>query len=212
MPFDQAGKTKVLLWCDRHCCVCKKACGVNIEVNHIVPEADGGPSDLDNAIPVCMDCHSNIGYYNNSHPKGNKYKVEELKTRREQVYEEFTRHLVPPIHYTITNILGPKKKRKFPDVGFELSHFGDSLPVKIKSVVDVFTDKGKAIQLSGHYGGETLWNLNPRFSCSGHFDLPEAVRKQDRIRLRVSVTIVDQYDREHSHLPLHWIYVRNGDY
>jgi len=46
MPFDPALRTRVLLWCDRHCCLCKKPCGVNIEVDHIVPEAAGGTNDL----------------------------------------------------------------------------------------------------------------------------------------------------------------------
>lgn len=42
MPFDERLRTRVLLWCDRHCCLCKKACGVNIEVDHIVPESESG--------------------------------------------------------------------------------------------------------------------------------------------------------------------------
>ncbi len=131
MAFDQKLRTTVLLWCDRHCCLCKKACGVNIEVHHIIPEASGGSNDIDNALPLCFNCHSEVSRYNTEQPMGTKYKPEELKARREQVYEEFTRHLVPPVHYEITNYLSPNQKREFPDVGFNLTHFGDSLPVRV---------------------------------------------------------------------------------
>ena len=110
MAFDQKLRTAVLLWCDRHCCLCKKACGVNIEVHHIIPEASGGSNDIDNALPLCFNCHSEVSRYNTEQPMGTKYKPEELKARREQVYEEFTRHLVPPIHYEITNYLPPTKR------------------------------------------------------------------------------------------------------
>lgn len=96
MPFDEKIRNRVLLWCDRHCCLCKKACGINIEVHHIIPENQGGNSELDNAIPLCFECHSNVGNYNVQHPRGTKYKPDELKARREQIYEEYTRHLVPP--------------------------------------------------------------------------------------------------------------------
>jgi len=60
MPFDPAIRTKVLLWSDRHCCLSNKACGVNIEVHHVIPENKKGKSNLDNAIPLCFDCHSEI--------------------------------------------------------------------------------------------------------------------------------------------------------
>lgn len=212
MAFDQELRTTVLLWCDRHCCLCKKACGVNIEVHHIVPEAAGGSNNIDNALPLCFDCHSEVSRYNAEQPMGTKYKPEELKARREQVYEEFTRHLVPPVYYEITNYLPPNDKRLFPDVGFNLIHYGDSLPVTVRTVIEVIREGQSPLKIGGHYGGEVLWNLNPRFKYSGHFPLPEEVHNDPRIRLRVCVRIIDQYGREHSHLPVHFIYVKDGDY
>ena len=212
MAFDPKLRTAVLLWCDRHCCLCKKACGVNIEVHHIIPEASDGSNDIDNALPLCFNCHSEVSRYNTEQPMGTKYKPEELKARREQVYEEFTRHLVPPIHYEITNYLSPNQKRVYPDVGFNLTHFGDSLPVRVHIVVEAVRD-GKAVErIGGHYGGEALWNLNPRFRHSGHFTVPEVVRNDPKIRLKVSVKIIDQYDRYHNLLPVHFVYVADGDY
>jgi 5-methylcytosine-specific restriction endonuclease McrA len=62
MPFPSEIREKLLLWCDRHCCLCKKACDVFIECHHIVPEAQGGGDDEDNAMPVCFDCHAKLSH------------------------------------------------------------------------------------------------------------------------------------------------------
>jgi len=56
-------------------------------VHHIVQEADGGPNTEANALPVCFDCHAEVGSYNPRHPKGTKYREEELRTRRENLYK-----------------------------------------------------------------------------------------------------------------------------
>jgi 5-methylcytosine-specific restriction endonuclease McrA len=93
--FPPEIKLKCLLWSDRHCCLCEKNCDTDIEIAHII---ENDNVDMDNAIPLCFDCHSKIGKYNPKHPLGTKYKEAELKTRREQVYEKYTKHLVPPIN------------------------------------------------------------------------------------------------------------------
>jgi hypothetical protein len=206
MAFDADLRTKVLLWCDRHCCLCKKSCGVNIEVHHLVPKSNGGSDDIDNAIPLCFDCHSWVQHYNSDHPKGTKYKLEELKARREQVYEEFTRHLVPPVHYEVTQALPQGKLRNFPDVGFVLGHLGDSLPVKVRVVV---RSESPDVPLSlppGYYTGGMLWHLNPRFTILGHFQVPIGL-PADHLSLQLQVTVIDQYDREHKHLPIAYTYL-----
>lgn len=121
--FSEADKVKALLWCARHCCLCGKAAGVGIEVAHIDPKS----SNLDNAIPLCFDCHAAIGHYNRQHPRGRKYSGRELKARREQVYEQHTRHLVPPVMYLLK-----QEGRTLPDVGFHISNFGNTYPVKAR--------------------------------------------------------------------------------
>jgi hypothetical protein len=213
MPFDEKVRTKTLLWCDRHCCLCKKACGANIEVHHLVPENEGGSKDIDNAIPLCFDCHSEVMRYNEQHPRGTKYKVDELKARRDQVYEEFTRHLVPPIHYEITQQIPGRGVRTFPDVGFVISHLGDSLPVRVRVIVESVLPSGNAVLPPDFYSGQKLWNLNPRSSFSGHFEMPSELIPEDRqLELRVRVSIIDQYEREHFHLPTGFVYVPEGNY
>ena len=208
--FSENDKIKCLLWCNRHCCLCGKLCGTNIEIAHIIPKGKDESGDIDNAIPLCFDCHSEIGRYNDEHPKGNKYRPEELKARREQIYEEHTRHLAPPIWFNITQDLPNGQKRHLPDVGLNINHRGDSLPVKVSVAVRVFLgDKDLGIVKTSQYTGERLWNLNPRFGVRGHFSVPdEVVESTENLEIRVTVTVIDQYGREHQLLPLGWVYMK----
>jgi len=86
MPFDPAVKTAMFTRCNRRCCLCLKQCGINIEAAHIIDEAAGGSNDEDNGIPLCFDCHQEIGSYNDKHPRGNKIRPDELRARRDRVY------------------------------------------------------------------------------------------------------------------------------
>ncbi|HUU51135.1 MAG TPA: hypothetical protein VMW81_09300 [Nitrospinota bacterium] len=206
--FSEQDKVKCLLWCNRHCCLCGKACGANIEIAHI----EKGSADIDNAIPLCFECHSEIGRYNKEHPLGNKYRPKELKARRDQIYEEQTRHLVPPIHYKITQVLPNNQRRRLPDVGFKIWHMGDSLPVNVLVNAQILLgnkDLGWP-ETEEYYSGKKKWNLNPRFLIRGHFSVPkEAVVSSERLEIKVKVTIIDQYERHHQLLPVGWIYTRD---
>src|SRR5436305_1644136 len=86
MPFDTAVKTRMFVRCNRHCCLCLKHCGINIEAAHIIDEAAGGSNDEENGIPLCFDCHQEIGSYDDKHPRGNKIQPDELRERRDRVY------------------------------------------------------------------------------------------------------------------------------
>jgi hypothetical protein len=196
----------MLLWSDRHCCLCGKVCGTDIEIAHI---DENGPGEIDNAIPLCYDCHAEIGRYNKKHPRGNKYKPDELKARREQIYERYTQALVPPIDYRITQQVPGGGLRTYPNVGFIISHLGDGLPVRARVVVEIFREaENHGCPTGGKlYDGRHLWNLNPRFVFSGHFDLPIPARDaQGTLEARVTVTVIDQYERHHALLPYSWIY------
>lgn len=86
MPFPPEVRIKVLIRCARICCLCFKQCGTKIEVHHIVHESEGGSGTEENALPVCFDCHAEVGSYNDKHPKGTKYRPAELKVRRDALY------------------------------------------------------------------------------------------------------------------------------
>jgi hypothetical protein len=77
-------KDEVLVACGRHCSICHRFCGVKIELHHIEAESDGGASDVANCIPLCFDCHADVGHYNPRHPKGTKYSPAELRGHRDR--------------------------------------------------------------------------------------------------------------------------------
>lgn len=87
MGFSPTIKQQAMLASGRHCCVCHRYKGVKIEVHHIVQEADGGPNNFENAIPLCFDCHSDAGHFNVRHPRGTKFSKEELIKSRDTWYE-----------------------------------------------------------------------------------------------------------------------------
>jgi hypothetical protein len=84
MPFNRDEVEKLLADCQRRCCICHRFCGVKIETDHIVPAEEGGQDDIDNAIPVCFECHAEIHSYNDKHPRGRKYTPGELKLHKER--------------------------------------------------------------------------------------------------------------------------------
>lgn len=87
MGFSPAIQQKVLNDSARHCCVCHRYKGIKMEVHHLRQEADGGPNTYENAIPLCFDCHSDAGHYNDKHPKGIKFSIPELIKARDNWYE-----------------------------------------------------------------------------------------------------------------------------
>lgn len=83
MPFPDEVREEALVRSRRSCCVCHVKAGRNIEVHHIVQEADKGANTIDNAIALCFRCHSEAGHYNARHPKGTKYSISELIRHRD---------------------------------------------------------------------------------------------------------------------------------
>jgi hypothetical protein len=87
MAFPRNDASELIAHCHRRCCICHKFCGVKIELDHIVPRAEGGTDDIENAIPVCFDCHAEIHSYNDQHPRGRKFRPDELREHKEQWLE-----------------------------------------------------------------------------------------------------------------------------
>ncbi len=76
MAFSPALKLKVRRRAHFECCICFK---IDVEVHHIIPEAQGGPDIEDNAAPLCAYCHS---LYGNNPDKRNF-----IRQRRDWWYE-----------------------------------------------------------------------------------------------------------------------------
>jgi hypothetical protein len=82
--FSQAEANDLLARCHRRCCICHRYCGVKIELDHIEPRSTGGSEEIANAIPVCFECHAEIHSYNDEHPRGRKFRPDELRRHKEQ--------------------------------------------------------------------------------------------------------------------------------
>ena len=96
MPFSKTTKEKALVAAGRRCCLCSDFKGVRLEVHHIEAESADGSNDFDNAIPLCFDCHADVGHYNPEHPRGNRYSDTELRGHRDRLYDQIrSGHLSP---------------------------------------------------------------------------------------------------------------------
>ena len=84
MAFNRNEVAALLAACHRRCCICHRFCGVKMETDHMLPRDEGGTDDIDNAIPVCFECHAEIHSYNDRHPRGRKFLPEELRAHKEQ--------------------------------------------------------------------------------------------------------------------------------
>lgn len=88
MGFPENVTNEALVMCGRCCCICHKFCGTKIEMHHIKQKAYGGDDTLENCIPLCFDCHSDMGKADPKHPKGKRYSEAELKLHRDNWYKK----------------------------------------------------------------------------------------------------------------------------
>ena len=84
MSFPETAVAKLLADCKRHCCVCWRRCGFRIELHHIQPRSEGGSDDIENAIPVCFNCHAEI---ESAGPRGRRFTQRKLKEHRRRWLE-----------------------------------------------------------------------------------------------------------------------------
>jgi len=212
--FSEDTKLKCLLWSARHCCICDTACGLDIEIAHINPKGGNG---FENAIAVCYKHHAEIGRYNKEHPRGNKYRITELKKRKEQIYEKYTRELVPPLVFYLTPRLGDPTSPQFalPRVGFVIENHGAHLPVNLKVNIRVFLGNEELRPIidpkKPYYSSKGItWNLNAGHIFFGNFSIPErCVQSKEDLKIEVQVTAIDSYRRSHPLLPNCYTYVKN---
>ena len=87
MAFPAKVSKEVLKACGRCCSICHRFCGKKIEIHHIIQKSDGGPDTFENAIPLCYNCHADMGKTDPHHPKGRNYTESELKYLRDLTYD-----------------------------------------------------------------------------------------------------------------------------
>ena len=238
VEFSSKDKVRCLLWCARHCCLCGEFRAIGIVLAHIDPKRQpkSGTGDIDNAIPVCPNCHAELDAYSEGH--GAKYKPEETKARRNQIYEEHTRRLVPPIRFKLTQDFGEpfpridekgnivkdkngnpvfvQRQAKLPEVVTHMQHLSDCLPVRVLLELRICFNKEDLGPPEGEiYSAKRPWNMNPRGVFFGHFNIIEANRNAKKrkidettkgLKILVRLVVLDQYDMPHPLLPHEWNY------
>jgi len=55
-----------------------------MQLDHIEQRSESHDDTIENAIPVCFECHAEIHLYNPDHPLGRRYTPAELRLHREQ--------------------------------------------------------------------------------------------------------------------------------
>lgn len=88
MGFPDSVSAEAMAASGRCCCICHRFCGPKMELHHIRQRVDGGEDTLDNCIPLCFDCHSDMGKADPKHPKGKRYSERELRLHRDKWYEK----------------------------------------------------------------------------------------------------------------------------
>lgn len=86
MSFSEKVQAEALVASGRCCCICHKFCGTKIALHHIKQKTYGGDDSFDNCIPLCLDCHEDMGKADPHHVTGKHYTEKELKLHRDKWY------------------------------------------------------------------------------------------------------------------------------
>lgn len=85
MGFKQGEVEELLVQTGRRCCLCGEL--HIIQVHHIVPLEKGGTDEIDNAIPLCANCHEKVHKSLGSSGMTRVYTANELKLHRTRAIE-----------------------------------------------------------------------------------------------------------------------------
>ena len=85
MPFSEKLKLEVKRKAAFRCCRCQS---ISVQIHHILPEAHSGDDTIDNAAPLCANCHSSFG--------DNPVKRKEITEMRDWWYEQVENRFYGP--------------------------------------------------------------------------------------------------------------------
>ena len=99
---------------------------------------------------------------------------------------------------------------------FHLKHHGGSSPTKVLVDATIYLGSkklGYPMRDTGHYSGSKEWNMNPGMVFRGHFKVPQkAAKSTEKLKIVVTLTVIDHYNRPHKLLPFKWVYNRDKEY
>jgi hypothetical protein len=134
------------------------------------------------------------------------FRPAEPQIQRDVTERDVTEYLPPK--FEVTQKLPNGKKRKFPDVGFNIGNPNNS-PMRVKVLVKSFLGKIMLDPIPDHYSGKRIWNLNPLSGVMGHFQVSDkSIKSIKNLRLEINVIYIDQNNKEHKMLPVGFVYMR----
>lgn len=151
-----------------------------METDHIVPATESADHSIENAIPVCFDCHAEIHAYNPSHPRGRRFTAEELRAHKEQwlqicatrpeIFVEAARQVdIGPLQGLLDELdynLVISRNLDFSTLGFQ---FRDTqMERAIREGVISILDSGLSTAISLAYGMVSLANESTRAWLNRH--------------------------------------------
>lgn len=133
MGFPPNVKEQAAVACNRCCCICHEFKGPKLEFHHIKQQADGGDNSFENCIPLCFDCHADMGRTDPRHPKRNHYSERELRMHRDKWYRQCEAKETTFVEATDEDIdalfaTTPEEKRNLQDNEHEKSQHQVVLP------------------------------------------------------------------------------------
>jgi Zn finger protein HypA/HybF involved in hydrogenase expression len=124
MAFSEETKRIVRQKAAFQCCRCRS---LGVEIHHIVPQKNGGLDDLDNAAPLCPNCHSDFG--------DNSEKRKSILEMRNWWYETVDRMYSP-----VTNSLLKELGDKVENIQKGNTDAMESLKIELKSIISGVID------------------------------------------------------------------------
>ena len=102
MSFSEKTKSEVKKKADFRCCRCQS---IGMHVHHIIPEKNGGSDDIENAAPLCQNCHDQFG--------DNASKRKEIRQMRDWWYEKCENYysVQAPYDFDLLNKIDSKLER-----------------------------------------------------------------------------------------------------
>ncbi len=85
MAFNQKQADELLAATGRRCCICGSL--HNVQLHHIIPIEEGGTDGIDNAIPLCPNCHDEVHGRYASGRTTRAYTGNELKLHRQRTID-----------------------------------------------------------------------------------------------------------------------------
>jgi len=117
MGFSEQIRREVKIKAAFRCCRCQQ---VGVDVHHVVPRALGGTDRIDNAAPLCQNCHDQFG--------DNRRKGKEIRQMRDWWYN------IVAHRYNVTD-----------EFREEISRLGDNIEKYVKENAKLFRNLSRSI-------------------------------------------------------------------